>query len=173
MSQNSSESSVVVAGTPTVDASDILTPAALGFVASLHRRFDARRRELLAERERHREALAAHPAGTPLAFPEPDAGLRAAWQVAPTPADLTDRRVEITGPVERKMMINALNSGARVFMADLEDSCSPTWSNIIAGQRNLRDAVRRTISLEHGEKAYRLNDATSTLVVRPRGWHLP
>jgi malate synthase len=114
--------------------------------------------------------LASHPLGTPLPFPTaPGSG---EWQVAPAPADLTDRRVEITGPVERKMMINALNSGAKVFMADLEDSCSPTWSNIIEGQRNLRDAVRRTISLDAGDKRYRLNDAIATLVVRPRGWHL-
>jgi malate synthase len=92
--------------------------------------------------------------------------------VPPAPPDLSDRRVEITGPVERKMMINALNSGARVFMADLEDSCSPTWENVVEGQRNLADAVRRTISLETPDKRYRLNAETATLVVRPRGWHL-
>src|SRR4029079_12066496 len=88
------------------------------------------------------------------------------------PRDLEDRRVEITGPVERKMMINALNSGARVFMGDFEDSLSPTWQNVIEGQRNVRDAVRREISLETPEKSYRLNDEIATLVLRPRGWHL-
>ena len=95
------------------------------------------------------------------------------WRVRPAPPDLHDRRVEITGPVERKMMINALNSGAKVFMADFEDACSPTWANVVDGQRNVRDAVRKTISLDTGEKSYRLNDEIATLVVRPRGWHLP
>ena len=94
------------------------------------------------------------------------------WQVAAPPSDLVDRRVEITGPVDRKMMINALNSGARVFMADFEDSCSPTWENVVNGQRNLFDAVRGTISLDTAEKSYRLAEETATLVVRPRGWHL-
>ncbi len=92
--------------------------------------------------------------------------------VAPAPADLQDRRVEITGPVERKMMINALNSGAKVFMADFEDANSPTWDNVRDGQRNVHDAVRREIELDTGEKSYRLNDRTATLVIRPRGWHL-
>jgi malate synthase len=96
----------------------------------------------------------------------------AEFTVAPAPADLQDRRVEITGPVERKMMINALNSGARVFMADFEDANSPTWANVQDGQRNVHDAVRRTIALDTGEKRYRLNDETATLVIRPRGWHL-
>jgi malate synthase len=94
------------------------------------------------------------------------------YTVAPAPADLQDRRVEITGPVDRKMMINALNSGARVFMADFEDANSPSWENVVEGQRNVHDAVRRTIELETGEKSYRLNDETATLVIRPRGWHL-
>jgi malate synthase len=94
------------------------------------------------------------------------------FTVAPAPADLQDRRVEITGPVDRKMMINALNSGARVFMADFEDANSPSWENVVEGQRNVHDAVRRTIELETGEKSYRLNDETATLVIRPRGWHL-
>jgi malate synthase len=94
------------------------------------------------------------------------------FTVAPPPADLVDRRVEITGPVDRKMMINALNSGAKVFMADFEDACSPTWENVLDGQRNVHDAVRRTISLETAEKSYRLNDELATLLVRPRGWHL-
>ena len=94
------------------------------------------------------------------------------WRVAPAPADLRDRRCEITGPADRKMMINALNSGARVFMADFEDANSPTWSNVVEGQRNVSDAVRRTISLDTPEKRYRLNDETATLMIRPRGWHL-
>jgi malate synthase len=94
------------------------------------------------------------------------------FTVAPAPADLQDRRTEITGPVERKMMINALNSGAKVFMADFEDANAPTWDNVCAGQKNVHDAVRRTIELDTGEKQYRLNDETATLVIRPRGWHL-
>jgi malate synthase len=94
------------------------------------------------------------------------------FTVAPAPADLQDRRVEITGPVDRKMMINALNSGAKVFMADFEDANSPSWANVVDGQQNVRDAVQRTIELDTGEKQYRLNDETATLVIRPRGWHL-
>jgi malate synthase len=111
--------------------------------------------------------------GIPLHFParvgiEREAG----WRVAPAPADLSDRRVEITGPVERKMMINALNSGAKVFMADFEDANSPTWENVRDGQRNVYDAVRRQIELDTPEKSYRLNDETATLVIRNRGWHM-
>src|SRR4029077_4205736 len=97
----------------------------------------------------------------------------AEWRVAEAPADLRDRRCEITGPVERKMMINALNSGARVFMADYEDACSPTWANVVEGQRNVSDAVRREISLRTPDKTYRLNDEVATLLIRPRGLHLP
>src|SRR5205085_9095546 len=127
--------------------------------------------ERLAERSARREELARTPIGTAVDFPESTSAIRAAeWQVAPAPADLNDRRVEITGPVDRKMMINALNSGAKVFMADLEDSCSPTWENVIDGQRNLMDAVRGTIALESGGKSYRLGDTRATLVARPRGW---
>jgi len=99
-------------------------------------------------------------------------GAPADFTVAPAPADLRDRRVEITGPVDRKMMINALNSGAKVFMADFEDANSPTWENVVQGQRNVYDAVRRTIELETAEKSYRLNDEIATLLIRPRGWHL-
>src|SRR5439155_25838661 len=95
------------------------------------------------------------------------------WRVAPAPRDLRDRRVEITGPVDRKMVINALNSGAKVFMADFEDANSPTWENCVLGQQNLVDAVERTISLDQGDKPCRLNDEIATLLVRPRGWHLP
>ena len=145
---------------------EILSPEALAFVASLQRELGARREELLARRrERHAEVVRG-------ARPElVEAG--GDWQVAEAPPDLRDRRVEITGPLDRKMTINALNSGARVFMGDFEDACSPTWSNVVEGQRNLRDAVRRTIALETPEKSYRLNEETATLVVRPRGWHLP
>ena len=151
----------------------ILTVDALVFVADLHRRFDARRRELLSTRAARRDAIAGHEPGAALDFPAETAGARSAqWTVAPAPADLDDRRVEITGPVDRKMMINALNSGAKVFMADLEDACSPTWANVVQGQQNLRDAVRRELSLDTEGKAYRLNERTATLVVRPRGWHL-
>ena len=154
-------------------AASILTADALAFIGELHRRFDERRRELLAKRAVRRAELSVIQPGDDFDFPERTADVRrAAWGVATAPADLTDRRVEITGPVERKMMINALNSGARVFMADLEDSCSPTWENVIAGQQNLRDAVRRTLSLDIEGKQYRLGDQLATLVVRPRGWHL-
>ena len=166
-------------GTVAVDApraarsEEILTPAALAFVVGLHRAFDGRRREVLAQRIARRHALAAHQVGAALDYPASTAHVRAAdWRVAPAPADLDDRRVEITGPVDRKMMINALNSGARIFMADLEDACSPTWANVIEGQGNLLDAVRGTLAMDVGGKAYRLNERTATLVVRPRGWHL-
>ncbi|CAK0767111.1 malate synthase A [uncultured Gammaproteobacteria bacterium] len=151
----------------------ILTPAALGFVAELGRRFDDERERLLHVRHQ-RQALIA--AGEKPDFIEETAAIRAGqWTVAPQPHDLTDRRVEITGPVERKMIINALNSGANVFMADFEDSTTPTWHNLIHGQINLYDAIRRTISWHDpaNGKNYRLNDQTAVLMVRPRGWHLP
>ena len=149
----------------------VLTPQALEFVAGLHRTFAARRLELLAAREARQAKLEA---GEQLEFLPQTASVRAGdWKVAPLPADLQDRRVEITGPVDRKMIINALNSGARVFMADFEDASSPTWENCVAGQINLKDAVRRIITLEQGGKSYRLNDETAVLMIRPRGWHLP
>ncbi len=150
----------------------ILTPEALAFVARLHRAFNPTREALLARRaERQREL----DGGRPLDFlPETRAVREGDWRVAETPADLQDRRVEITGPTERKMTINALNSGARVFMADCEDSLSPTWENVVGGQINLRDAVRRTIELVQDDgREYRLNERTAVLLVRPRGWHLP
>ncbi|MGI8871879.1 MAG: malate synthase A [Candidatus Limnocylindria bacterium] len=155
------------------DAQRVLTPDALDFVAALHREFDPRRRELLGRRAHRRQRFQA---GETPDFLSETSSVRSdpAWRVAPTPADLDDRRVEITGPAERKMMINALNSGARVFMSDFEDALSPTWGNVIAGQGNLIDAVRGTIAFESPEgKSYRLNPQTATLVVRPRGWHLP
>jgi malate synthase len=150
---------------------EILTPKALGFVADLQRRLSAARRELLARRERRLADLAA---GLLPDFPDDPEGLRSSeWQVAPEAPGLSDRRVEITGPVERKMMINALNSGASVFMADFEDSLSPTWANVVEGQANLIDAVRREIRFQSPEgKEYTLQEKTATLLVRPRGWHL-
>jgi malate synthase len=154
-------------------AAEVLTPLALQLLASLHRRFNARRLELLAERARRQARL---DDGEPPDFPAATAQQRAAdWRIAPVPADLADRRVEITGPVERKMIINALNAPVRAFMADFEDSCSPTWENIVRGQVNLADAVRRTISFADAAtgKVYRLAERTATLIVRPRGWHLP
>ena len=163
---------VSVEGPVEPGSARILTPGALEFVAGLERRFGERRRELLAERGRRQ---ARFDAGELPAFLEETAGVRAAdWRVAPLPADLLDRRVEITGPVERKMVINALNSGARVFMADFEDSQCPTWQALVAGQVNLADAVRRTIDFTHPVtgKQYALAEQTATLLVRPRGWHL-
>ena len=151
----------------------ILTDDALAFVAELHRRFDARRRDLLAQRERRQKAFDA--GELPGFLPETVSVREGDWRVARAPRDLDDRRVEITGPTDRKMMINALNSGANVFMADLEDSLSPTWVNVAGGHLNLRDAVRREIGFvdDARGKSYELADRTATLVVRPRGWHLP
>ena len=161
---------VKVLGAYSSEYAEILTPSALAFVAELHRHFEGRRRGVLARRaERQLEFEAGK---LPDFLPETENIRTKDWTVAPVPADLRDRRVEITGPVERKMIINALNSGAKVFMADLEDSNAPTWDNVIQGQINLRDAVRRTISLSTPAKEYKLNDETAVLIVRPRGWHL-
>src|SRR4051794_33421149 len=169
----SKQPKIAVAAPPVADTDAILTPEALALVAALHEEFDGRRRDVLVRRSERRRALAAHPIGARLDFPAETAGIRAAdWQVAPSPADLTDRRVEITGPTDRKMMINALNSGARVFMADLEDACSPTWANVTEGQLNLMQAVRGTLHLESAGKSYTLAPERATLLVRPRGWHL-
>jgi malate synthase len=148
----------------------VLTPEALEFVAKFQREFGARREELLAKREERKKLLDA--GELPDFLPGTRDIREADWQVAPIPRDLLDRRVEITGPVDRKMIINALNSGASVFMADFEDANAPTWANNIEGQFNLRDAVRRTITFDGGAKQYKLNDETATLLVRPRGWHL-
>ncbi|TYZ08659.1 malate synthase A [Hymenobacter lutimineralis] len=161
---------VKVLGAYSVEFADILTPSALAFVAELHRRFDPTRQHLLARREERQREFAA--GKLPDFLPETRLIREKAWEVAPVPTDLQDRRVEITGPVERKMIINALNSGAKVFMADFEDSNSPTWENVVQGQLNLRDAVRGTISLSTPTKEYRLNERVATLMVRPRGWHL-
>ena len=149
----------------------ILTPQAIGFVAHLHRKYEQRRRDLMKARAERQARL---DAGETFGFlPETRSIRESEWKVAPTPKDLQDRRVEITGPVERKMVINALNSGASTFMADFEDSCTPSWENLIRGQINLRQAVDRTITFQSAEgKSYRLNDKTAVLIVRPRGWHL-
>ena len=148
----------------------ILTPEALAFVAGLHREFNPRRVELLERREARKQRIDA--GELPYFLPETKAIRDGDWTVAPIPPDLLDRRVEITGPVDRKMIINALNCGASVFMADFEDANAPTWANNIEGQLNLRDAVRRSISFSSGPKSYALHEKTATLVVRPRGWHL-
>jgi malate synthase len=149
----------------------ILTPEALAFVAALQREFGAERARLLAARQERQAQLDA--GARPDFLPETQAVREGDWQVAPAPAELQDRRVEITGPVDRKMVINALNSGAQVFMADFEDANSPTWRNVIEGQVNLKDANERTIELESNGKRYELRDDPAVLVVRPRGWHLP
>src|SRR5271169_502074 len=149
----------------------ILTPQATEFLLALHTRFEPTRQALLQERKKRQASI---DAGQLPHFLEASLPTReASWKVAPIPADLLDRRVEITGPPDRKMIINALNSGASVFMADFEDSNSPTWENCIEGQRNLYDAVRRTIEYRSAEgKEYKLNPNPAVLFVRPRGWHL-
>jgi malate synthase len=154
---------------PGFDA--ILTPGALQLLARLHREFEPRRRQLLAMRA---ERAARMDRGERPDFPAETRSIRERdWRVDPLPAALECRRVEITGPVERKMIINALNSGADAYMADFEDSNTPNWENLIQGQANLVDAVRRRISFSSPDgRIYRLNDKTATLLVRPRGWHL-
>ena len=166
------DAGVQITGPVSPAFAEILTPEALAFVARLHRAFNPTREALLARRaERQREIDAGQ---LPDFLPETAEVRAGEWSVAPAPADLQDRRAEITGPAERKMMINALNCGARVFMADLEDSLSPTWQNVVEGQINLRDAVRRTIEFQNPDgRVYRLNEQTAVLLVRPRGWHLP
>ena len=151
---------------------EILTPEAVAFVVALQRAFNGRRKELLAARAARQKRL---DAGERPNFLAETRGIREAeWTVAPLPADLLDRRVEITGPTDRKMIINALNSGAKVFMADFEDSTTPTWENLVEGQINLRDAVRRTIAFEDKSngKSYKLVENPAVLFVRARGWHL-
>jgi len=149
---------------------EILTSEALQFLTELHQNFESKRKALLRERERRQKEISNG------IFPdflnETKSIIEGNWKVAPLPKDLLDRRVEITGPVSRKMIINALNSGSKVFMADFEDSNSPTWRNNIEGQINLRDAVNRTISFSSGNQNYSLNKEIATLMVRPRGWHL-
>ncbi len=153
------------------DEAGVLTPEALDLVVALEREFADRREELLLARAARQERIEAGELPT---FLESTREIREGdWRVAPAPADLQDRRVEITGPAgDRKMVINAFNSGARIYMADFEDANSPTWENVVGGQQNLTDAIERTISLEQGEKSYALNDEVAVLLVRPRGWHL-
>jgi malate synthase len=165
---------IAVTGKPVDRGEEILTPDALEFLAHLHRRYAARRQALLTRRAVRRERLST--GADPGFLPETREIREGRWQVAPAPADLTDRRVEITGPTERKMAINALNSGAKVWLADLEDASTPTWQNVVAGQVNLLDAVRQQISYTSPEgKHYALNPSvpTAVIVARPRGWHLP
>ncbi len=150
---------------------EVLTPGALDFITDLHRRFAPRVEELLKARVARQAELDA--GKSPDFLPETRAIREADWRVTSVPADLQDRRVEITGPTDRKMIINALNSGAKVFMADCEDSLSQTWENVVEGQLNLRDAADRSIAFTSPEgKHYALKDKTATLIVRPRGWHL-
>jgi len=152
------------------EAARVLTPAALSFVAKLHRAFEARRQDLLARRVARQSEF---DAGKFPDFIQETAPLRAReWTIAPQPKDLLDRRVEITGPTDRKMVINALNSGASTFMADFEDANCPTWANMIEGQVNLYDAVRGSISFAQEGKSYRLKSRVAVLIPRPRGWHL-
>jgi malate synthase len=159
-----------VLGRVTPQFAEILTPEALEFIALLHRNFEPRRQELLAKRaERQKEFDAGK---LPDFLPATKSIRDAEWTIAPQPKDMLDRRVEITGPTDRKMVINALNCGASTFMADFEDANCPTWFNMIEGQINIRDAVRRSISLEQNGKQYSLNDKTAVVIPRPRGWHL-
>ncbi|MEQ8475646.1 malate synthase A [Fulvivirga sp.] len=156
----------------SADFSTVLTPEALSFLNALHQKFNEQRLELLKARVERQRAI---DSGHMPDFLESTKAIREGdWTVAPIPQDLIDRRVEITGPVERKMIINALNSGAKVFMADFEDSNSPNWTNTVQGQINLRDAIDGTITFEHPKtkKLYKLNEETAVLFVRPRGWHL-
>ena len=162
---------IQITGPITPEFAEILTPEAISFVATLVRAFTDRREELLQRRVQRQAEINA--GKLPDFLPETEHVRKSEWTIAPVPADLQDRRVEITGPVERKMIINALNSGAKVFMADFEDAFSPVWEGTIQGQINVRDAVNRTIEYTSPEgKPYRLNEQTATLLVRPRGWHL-
>jgi malate synthase len=164
------EKGIEVLGRSSPEFATILTPEALSFVEKLERKFGARRRELLARRAARQKEFDA--GKLPDFLAETKEIREGEWTIAPQPKDMLDRRVEITGPTDRKMVINALNCGASTFMADFEDANCPTWHNMIDGQVNLRDAVRRTISFEQGGKRYRLNDKTAVLIPRPRGWHL-
>ena len=159
---------------PTLSSEEqqILNPKTLELIELLHTKFNPRRLELLAKRKHRQDEI---DDGKKPDFLEDTKSIRDDdWEVAPLPPDLQDRRVEITGPVDRKMVINALNAPVKTFMADFEDSCSPTWSNIVQGQINLRDAINGTIEFirDSDQKRYSLNENTATLIVRPRGWHL-
>ncbi len=159
-----------ITGPITPQFAEILSPQALAFIAKLHRQFEPRRQELLARRAARQKEFDA--GKLPDFLPETAHIRNSEWSVAPQPRDMLDRRVEITGPTDRKMVINALNCGASTFMADFEDANCPTWHNMIDGQINLRDAVRRTITFQQGDRMYKLNDKPAVLIPRPRGWHL-
>src|SRR6266850_6477657 len=161
---------IQVSGRVTAEFAQILTPQALDFVAKLHRAFESRRQEVLARRAARQKEFDA--GKLPDFLPETRQVRENDWKIAGQPKDMLDRRVEITGPTDRKMVINALNSGASTFMADFEDANCPTWHNMLDGQLNLRDAVRRSISFEQGGKHYQLKDQTAVIIPRPRGWHL-
>src|SRR5216117_191364 len=161
---------LTVTGRVTAQFAEILTAEALDFIAKLHRQFEPRREELLARRAARQREF--DDGRLPDFLPETRQVRENDWKIAAQPKDMLDRRVEITGPTDRKMVINALNSGASTFMADFEDANCPTWHNMVEGQINLRDAVRRTISFEQSGKRYRLQDRTAVLIPRPRGWHL-
>ena len=163
---------IEVSGRITPEFAQILTPEAMAFVARLQRAFGGRRDELLARRGARQAAFDA--GKLPDFLPETRSVREGDWTCAPYGADIADRRVEITGPVDRKMIVNALNSGANVFMADFEDANTPRWDNNVQGHINLRDAIRRKIDFVSPEgKSYALKDKLATLFVRPRGWHLP
>lgn len=164
---------IEITGNLPAEYKEILTPEAIDFLVQLHQNFNEERKKLLYFRTERQEAL--NVGILPDFLAETQLIRNSDWEVAPLPADLQDRRTEITGPVERKMIINALNSGANCFMADFEDSNSPTWSNLLEGQINLRDAVKGTILYTNpsNQKEYKLNPTTAVLMVRPRGWHLP
>lgn len=162
---------VQILGKITPEVEQVLTAPALAFVANLHRQFNPTRKALLERRAQRQKEIDA--GKLPDFLPETAEVRSGEWRVASAPADLNDRRVEITGPTERKMMINALNSGAKVFMADFEDALSPTWENVIAGQINCSDSIHRTIEFRNPDgRVYKLNEKTATLLIRPRGWHL-
>ncbi|WP_170315580.1 malate synthase A [Nakamurella deserti] len=165
------DNSIVISAPDAEAADEVFTAGALAFLEALHRRFAGRRRELLDLRQVRRETVALH--GTLDFLPETAEVRSGDWRVAPIPEYLADRRVEITGPTDRKMTINALNSGAQVWLADLEDANTPAWPNIVEGQLSLRDAIRGTITLEQNGRSYRLDDGPlAVIVARPRGWHL-
>src|SRR6266581_6096072 len=170
--QSSKTGEIEIVGPVTAEFAQVLTPDAMKFVATLVRTFSGRREELLQKRAQRQAEIDA--GKMPDFLPETEHIRQGSWTIAPVPADLQERRVEITGPSERKMIINALNSGANAFMADFEDSLSPTWENLVRGQLVLKQAVEGTI--RHVDpatgKEYSLGDRLATLMVRPRGWHL-
>ena len=168
---NANSSTLEITGPVDSACAEILSDEALAFVSALAAEFSPRVAELLKLRDQRQQDI--NGGNMPDFLPETREIRESDWKVCSVPDDLQDRRVEITGPTERKMIINALNSGAKVFMADCEDSQTPTWENVVQGHINLRDAARRTIEHEANGKHYALNKQIATLMVRPRGWHLP